>query len=87
MEEDGPVSYTTTLQGSRRPTLQFCAEGAIGQRRVARAEDDILAKVAVELGFQRLLDVDGCQDPEPLRLQCIRSPRHRVSIRNIKGDA
>ncbi len=42
----------------------------MGQRRVAGAQDDILAKVGVELLLQSSLYVDLSEDSEPFAFQC-----------------
>jgi hypothetical protein len=58
-------SYTMTLQ----PDLELRMQRAIRERRVARAQDDVFAKLTAEFLLQRLLHVDRCQDAETLCLQ------------------
>lgn len=63
------------------------ADKALGQRRVAGAENPVGQAVDAQLGFHRGLDVDLGQDPEALGLQRFRHLRQRTREVLLRQDA
>ena len=70
-------SQMQTLHGSSSP-MPSCFKRLVCQLWIACAEYHVSAKLAIELGFQRRLDVDFGEHAESLFLQRIRRSGSRI---------
>ena len=64
----------------QQPNLQFRMQCPICERRIACAEDDVFAKLPIELLFESLLHVDRRQDPKAFRFQRLGCALDRLFI-------
>ena len=75
------------VAGQQESDFQLRVQRAIRQGRVARAEDHVLAEVAIELLLERLLHIDGREHAEALRFRRRRRVFHGTLIAHRDLDA
>ena len=51
------------------PHLVLDLQRFVGERRIARAQDDVGSKIDIDLGLERMLDIDPADDTEALFLK------------------